>query len=48
MLSGDTLRLDLHPADLQHPRHMLALERVLQRAARRHAITYDELLAARN
>ena len=48
MLAGDTLRLDLHPADLQYPRHMLALERVLQRAARRHAITYDELLAARN
>jgi predicted deacetylase len=47
MLSGATLRLDLHPADLQHPRHMLALERVLQRAARRRAITYDELLAAR-
>lgn len=47
MLSGDTLRLDLHPADLQHPRHMLALEWVLQRASRRReAITYDELLAA--
>jgi predicted deacetylase len=47
MLAGDTLRLDLHPTDLQHPRHMLALERVLARAApRRAAITYDELLAA--
>ena len=36
---GDTLRLDLHPADLQHPRHMLALEWVLARGAahaRRH------------
>ncbi len=47
MLAGDTLRLDLHPSDLQHPRHMLALERVLERAApRRTAITYDELLSA--
>jgi predicted deacetylase len=46
VLSGDTLRLDLRPADLQHPRHMIALEWVLGRAARRReAITYDELLA---
>jgi predicted deacetylase len=47
MLSRETLRLDLHPSDLQHPRHMIALERVLQRAAsQRIAITYDELLSA--
>lgn len=47
LLSGNTLRLDLHPADLQHPRHMLALEWVLGRAGRRReAITYDQLLAA--
>ena len=46
-LCGDTLRLDLHPADLQHPQHMLALEHVLHRAGgRREAITYDQLLAA--
>jgi len=45
LLCGRTMRLDLHPADLQHPRHMLALEWVLGRAsARREAITYDELL----
>ena len=44
VLCGHTLRLDLHPADLQHPRHMLALEWVLARAGRRRqAITYDEL-----
>lgn len=44
LLCGNTLRLDLHPADLQHPRHMLALEWVLERAGhRRRAITYDEL-----
>jgi predicted deacetylase len=46
LLQGDTLRLDLHPADLERPRHMLALERVLSRAGgRRMAITYDELAA---
>jgi predicted deacetylase len=46
VLCGSTLRLDLHPADLNHPRHMLALEWVLQRAGRRReAITYDELAA---
>src|ERR1700677_2458056 len=48
LLCGNTLRLDIHPADLQHPRHMLALERVLQRAGgRREAITYDDLAAPR-
>jgi predicted deacetylase len=47
LLSGHTLRLDVHPSDLEHPRHMLALEWVLQRSGRRRqAITYDELLAA--
>jgi predicted deacetylase len=44
LLAGRTLRIDLHPADLQRPRHMLALEWVLQRTAhRRTAATYDEL-----
>jgi predicted deacetylase len=43
-LAGETLRLDLHPGDLDHPRHMLALESVLGRCARRReAVTYDEL-----
>jgi predicted deacetylase len=46
LLCGRTLRLDLRPADLQHARHMVALEWVLNRAGRREAITYDELLAA--
>jgi predicted deacetylase len=46
LLQGHTLRLDLHPADLDRPRHMLALERVLSRAGgQRTAITYDELAA---
>lgn len=44
LLSGPTLRLDLHPCDLQRPNHMLALEWVLQHAAhKRYAVTYDEL-----
>jgi predicted deacetylase len=48
LLSGHTMRVDLHPGDLQHPRHMLALEGVLGRAgSRREAITYDDLLIAR-
>jgi predicted deacetylase len=44
LLGGRTMRVDLHPADLQHPRQMLALDHVLDRAGRRReAITYDEL-----
>lgn len=43
---GPLLRLDLHPADLDHSRHMLALDAVLQRAGRRTAVTYDDLVAA--
>jgi predicted deacetylase len=44
LCAGRTLRLDLHPADLEHPRHTLALEWVLRRAGRRRiAATYDEL-----
>ena len=41
------MRLDLHPADVQFPRYMMALEWILGRdARRRQAITYDELIAA--
>jgi predicted deacetylase len=42
-LSGRVLRLDLHPADFDHPRHVLAVERVLKRAKDRVAVTYDDL-----
>jgi predicted deacetylase len=42
-LAGKVLRLDLHPADFDHPRHVLALERVLRRAEGRVAVTYDDL-----
>jgi predicted deacetylase len=43
--TGDLLRLDLHPADLDHPRHIGAVEGVLKRARRRvrEAVTYDDL-----
>jgi predicted deacetylase len=43
-LSGKVLRLDLHPADFDHPRHVLALEHVLRRARERTPMTYDDLL----
>jgi predicted deacetylase len=47
LLCGNTLRVDVHPSDLEHPRHVLALEWVFGRAGRRReAITYDDLLAA--
>jgi predicted deacetylase len=46
LLAGDLLRLDLHPADLDHPRHIGAVEGVLKRARRRvrEAVTYDDLV----
>jgi predicted deacetylase len=44
LLPGRTLRVDLHPADLQHARHMMALEWVLKRSgSSRRAVTYEEL-----
>jgi predicted deacetylase len=47
LLPTSTLRLDLHPADLQHPRHMLALEWVLERSAgSRTTVTYEQLACA--
>jgi len=45
-LQGGVLRLDLHPADFDHPRHVLALERALNRASKRRAITYDDLCSS--
>jgi predicted deacetylase len=46
LLGGPLLRIDLRPTDLDNTRRMLALERVLRRARRRTAVTYDELAAA--
>ncbi len=46
-LAGSTLRLDLHPSDLERSRQRLALERALTHATRRRtAATYDELASA--
>jgi hypothetical protein len=43
LAGGRLLRLDLHPADFDRPRHVLALESVLRRADRRTPVTYDDL-----
>jgi predicted deacetylase len=43
--AGSTLRVDIHPGDLDHTRHMLALERVLAGSRRRMSVTYDDLAA---
>jgi peptidoglycan/xylan/chitin deacetylase (PgdA/CDA1 family) len=43
LASGPLLRLDLHPADFDRPRHVMALESVLARASRRTPVTYDDL-----
>ena len=40
------LRIDIHPADLAHSGHVRTLGSVLERAAGRLAVTYDELLGA--
>jgi predicted deacetylase len=46
LVPSRTIRLDLHPADFDHPRHVLALEWVLRRAHRHTPITYDDLAHA--
>ena len=43
LVAGPLLRLDLHPADLDHPRRIGVVETVLRRARHRTALTYDEL-----
>jgi predicted deacetylase len=44
LLPTSSLRVDVHPSDLAHSRHMLALEWVLAReGASRTAVTYGEL-----
>ena len=45
-VGGPLLRLDLHPQDLDHPRHIGAAEFALKRARDRIAVTYDDLAAA--
>ena len=46
LTAGRVLRLDLHPADFDRPRRVLALEAVLRGASGRRAVTYDELAPA--
>jgi predicted deacetylase len=44
ILGGRTMRVDLHPAALEHPRQMLALEWVLARNAhKREAVSYEQI-----
>ena len=43
LTAGRLLRLDLHPADFDRPRHVLTLEAVLRGARDRIAVTYDDL-----
>jgi predicted deacetylase len=43
MTSGEVMRVDVHPADFDHSGHVATLERLLQRANGRSAVTYDEL-----
>jgi predicted deacetylase len=42
LVAGGLLRLDLHPADFDRPRRVLALESVLS-ASRRTAVGYDDV-----
>ncbi|HEV3228076.1 MAG TPA: DUF2334 domain-containing protein [Solirubrobacteraceae bacterium] len=41
---GRTVRVDIHPADFDHPRNARALATVLSRGSARRKITYDELV----
>jgi predicted deacetylase len=44
VIPGEVMRIDVHPADFDHPLHVATLEWLLERAARRQAVTYDELI----
>jgi predicted deacetylase len=44
---GAVMRVDIHPADFDLPGHVATLESLLERAAGRDSVTYDELLASR-
>ena len=43
--AGAVMRLDIHPADFDLPRHVATLEALLDRAAGRAVVTYDQLVA---
>jgi hypothetical protein len=38
------MRLDVHPSDFDLPGHVATLEGLLERAAGRDIVTYDDLL----
>jgi predicted deacetylase len=38
------MRIDVHPADFEHPGHVATLEALLAAADGRRVVTYDELL----
>jgi uncharacterized protein len=42
--AGSVMRVDIHPADFDLPRHIATLEGMLERARERSSVTYDELL----
>lgn len=44
---GRVMRIDVHPADFDLPGHVATLDALLERAAGRDALTYDELLGNR-
>jgi uncharacterized protein len=44
---GRVMRIDVHPADFDLPGHVATLDTLLERAAGRDAVTYDELLGNR-
>lgn len=46
LIGGRTLRVDVHPSDLEATRRMLGLEALLRRSAGRRSVTYDELADA--
>jgi predicted deacetylase len=46
LLSPPLLRLDIHPADFDHVRHVQVLDAIVRRSGGRAPITYDDLLAS--
>jgi predicted deacetylase len=45
LFNRSLVRLDVHPADFDHQRHVSTLDAILERARPRTAISYDDLLA---
>ena len=44
VVPGEVMRIDVHPVDFDHQGLVATLEWLLERAARRQAVTYDELV----